>query len=156
MRNYTINKIGWIGIILTMSCLAFSSCKKEDNKAMGPSSPPTTVSTVSDKYAIENYNSNSNNVNDTIFMITNGTDVKLTIPVDYGLDTMQLIFDTVSNNKTFYTYDHVVRHNSAYKLIGRAWRDNTNGSLTVECHQRISPYGVANYVQLYMLDYTKQ
>lgn len=150
MKNYTFKGLALMLLCLTMTVM---SCKKEDNKAMVPSPPPSPASTV-DTYVLTNAGSNSFNVNDTIYMVNSST-MRLTIPVNYGIDTMLVTFDSAFNSTTSVSsFDHELRNNTAYRLIGNVYK-NTGNYIQLLFSQRISPYGASNSVQNYNLQYTK-
>lgn len=142
----TLTKLGIFGAIALM--LTCFSCKKDDEvKPMAP--PPTTLSTGSTMYSIVNYGSNSFNVNDSIYMLNDST---LTIPVNYGLDTMHMSYAGMVAGYPLYSIDHVVKNNSAYHLVGNMY-NLTDSTIYVSFTQRISPFGVGNVVQSYDLTY---
>lgn len=150
MKRFTL-----LSILAIVSILTFSSCKKEENKAP-ITSTPTTASIPADKYVISSYNSNSFNVDDTLELITTSSGaLRLTIPVKYGIDTMNLVYDTaLTGTMHQYTFDHIVKYNTAYHLVGSLTRTN-NMYLVLSFSQRINPYGPSNAVQQYYLHYAK-
>lgn len=125
MKNYTINKIGYIGITLTLSIILLFSCKKEENKLPTTSSTTTTTSVVRDTFLLTTSATSPASYSgiavDTVFRITVDTTVKYTIPLNYSskYDTM-----TVSSRYPFftgttcYTVDHIIKYNNAYKIEG--------------------------------------
>lgn len=151
--KYLINSIGWSVIILLLACLSLTSCKKEENKAPITSTPVVAITTV-DKYIVTSYGTNSFNVNDTISLINTGTALKLTIPVQYGLDTMTLSADYGAQGGATHSYgfNHILKMNTYYYLDGAKYVYDNN-TITLVFNQKL----VSNNstIQAYNLQYTK-
>lgn len=131
--KYTINSIGWLGIMLLMLLLTATSCKKDENKAPSTGTPPTTTTVAIDKYKFTSANGGSSiYVSDTVCRFTDGANVKFNIPLEYSskYDTMQVTLGTPILGHVTYRFSHVLKYNVHYFLEGIIMIDAVNAGPT--------------------------
>lgn len=94
MKNYTLNSMGWIGVILTILCLSFTSCKKEDNKSAAPLiTASVNTSKILGTYT---YTGSETMATDTIYIYEQAGHYYMTCPVN-NIDTVNInIIDSIS------------------------------------------------------------
>lgn len=141
-------------ILISLAALFAVSCKKE--KSPTPEIPPVTTSVISTGFHIISYlpSNDSINVNSSINLIDNAGVASITIPLNFGVDTVAFTVTGTYNGHNTYNYDHPCINNPAYHLVGNMYYQN-DSTIYVYFQQRYAPFGVADVAANYDLTYRK-